>query len=102
MKEKDNPQNGWGKKKCLQMEIQGVHLQNIQTVHAAQLKKKWKTGPKIKMGISPEKVSREGIQVAIKYVKICSASLLIREMQIRSSMRYHFTPVSIATSKIRQ
>ena len=41
MKEKDNLQNGWGKK-CLQMEIQGIHLQNMQTVHAAQFIKKKK------------------------------------------------------------
>ena len=46
--------------------------------------------------------SIEGTQVDIKYAKRCSVSLIIREMQIKSSMRCHFTPVSMAISKIRQ
>ena len=41
MKEKE-PSEWVGKKKCLQMEIQGIHLQNMQTVHVAQLKLKKK------------------------------------------------------------
>ena len=54
MKEKE-PSEWVGKKKCLQMEIQGIHLQNMQTVQVAQLKKikQWKSGPKIEMGVSP-------------------------------------------------
>lgn len=47
-------------------------------------------------------LSREGIQVAIKHMQRCSVSLSTREMQIRISMRYHFTPVSMAISKFRQ
>jgi hypothetical protein len=43
--------------------------------------------------------SKEGIQMAKKYMKKCSPSMAIKEMQTKTTLRFHLTTVRLAIIK---
>jgi hypothetical protein len=43
--------------------------------------------------------SRKEVQTASRYMKKCSTSLVIKEMQIKTTLRFHLTPVKMSIIK---
>jgi hypothetical protein len=67
-------------------------LENLNSPKINEAIKKWATELN-------RMFSKEENQIAKKHVKKCSPSLAIKEMQIKTALRFHFTLIKFGTMK---
>jgi hypothetical protein len=78
--------------------MQVTDNQNIQGAQKAKLpKNQWLNKEMGKW--TEQSLSKEDVQMTKKHMKKCSPSLAIKDMQIKTTLRFHLTPVRTAAIK---